>query len=356
MLSAGERLPNPRIASVLHEVNEVLEWARDHGIVHRGVTPDTVWFERETHALRISLALTSIPLQGLPDQRSDAQTIGRLAWAMLTGHPVSDPSTESLRDLRRDLAQRVVDETTAMIEGRTDGANRDVERFLSIIAMADALRQGEIEVAHLQAEMIEERRVERIRLEAEARASAERAEAIEARLRKERADFARQIASEEARIASEAQQVAVERAQLEQERLEHDRRVAALAEHEAGPKSTDVIPVISYVEDEFLRGERRYSWIIPVATIAMLVMMIFVGALMARRGTVPRTITIGKSTIVPTLRDSASGVLPRGGFLNQPTAAGVARARPDTVVKRDTVVRPDTIDSLPPDTLAIHRP
>src|ERR1044071_500601 len=38
LLSGGERLPNPRIASVLHDVNEVLEWAREHGIVHRGVT------------------------------------------------------------------------------------------------------------------------------------------------------------------------------------------------------------------------------------------------------------------------------------------------------------------------------
>jgi len=223
--------------------------------------------------------------------------------------------------------------------------------------MADPLREGEIEMARLQAEMIEERRVERVRLEAEARASAERAEAMEERLRKERADFARQIAREEARIASEAQQVAVERAQLEQERLEHDRRVAALSDRESGPQTTGVIPVISYVEDELLRGERRFSWIIPLATVGMLVMLIFVGAFMARRGAAPRTVTIGRSTIVPTGPESASGVLPRGGFLNQGTA-GVRRAVPvrrDTVVKRDTAVRPDTIDSLPPDTLTIPR-
>ena len=90
MLSAGERPTNPRIAMVLQDVNQVLVWAREHGIVHRGVTPDSLYFERETHAPRMSLALTAIPIEGVPDARSDARTIGRLAWAMLMGHAVSD--------------------------------------------------------------------------------------------------------------------------------------------------------------------------------------------------------------------------------------------------------------------------
>jgi hypothetical protein len=276
---------------------------------------------------------------------------------MLTGREFSDAAPESLSDVRRDLARRVVDETAAMVNGRAGGDGRDVERFLSVIAMADALRQGEMEMAHLQADLIEERRVERVRLEAGARASADRAEAMEARLRKERADFARQIAREEARIASDAQQVTVERAQLEQERLDIARRAAALTEETGTPRTAGAIPVISYMEDEFLRGRRGFAWIIPVATIGMLVLLIFVGALMARRAAAPRTITIGRTTIIPTRPESASGVLPRGGFLNQGNG-GVTRPTPsrrDSVVKRDTATRPDTIDRLPPDTLTSPR-
>ena len=48
-------------------------------------------------------------------------------------------------------------------EGKTSGDRDDVARFISVIGMADALRQGEMEIAELQAELIEERRVERIR-------------------------------------------------------------------------------------------------------------------------------------------------------------------------------------------------
>ena len=56
-------------------------------------------------------------------------------------------------------------------------------------------------MARMQAELIEERRAERIRLEAEARESADRAEEMEEQLKTERAEFAERIASEEARIA-----------------------------------------------------------------------------------------------------------------------------------------------------------
>jgi len=286
-LSTGERLPNPRIASVLQDVGEVLEWARAHGIVHRGVTFDSLYFDRETHAPQLVLALTPIPLEGLPDSRSDARTIGRLAWAMFTGHDEPDPAKESLGELRADLARRVIDETTAMATGQTSGDSTDVERFVSVIAMADVLRQGEIEIAQLQAELIEERRVERVRLEAEARASEDRAEAMEERVQKERSEFAEQVAREEARVASEAAQVTAERAQFEQERQDFAKRAAALAGQAGIPARADAKPVITPVEEELLRGQRRLSWMIPVSTIGLLVLLVFVGAMMARRGVVP---------------------------------------------------------------------
>src|SRR5215208_4064307 len=96
---------------------------------------------------------------------------------------------------------------------------------------------------------------------------------------------------------------------------------------------------------------------IPVATIGLLVFLIFVGALMARRSVVPRTITIGGSTIIPTRPESASGALPRGGFLNQGNGSAIKRSAPvpgDTSIPRDSIVPPDTVGT-PPDTLSLMR-
>ena len=155
---------------------------------------------------------------------------------------------------------------------------------------------------------------------------------MEEQLKTERAEFAEQIASEEARIASQAQQCAAERAQLEQERLDVARREAALAQQAGAPKTAKVTPAASHVEEEVVHGPRRFAWTIPVVTIAMLVVLIVVGALITRRRATPRTVTIGRSTIVPTRSESAAGTLPRGGFLNQ-----------GSVINRDPPIRLDSV-------------
>jgi hypothetical protein len=345
LLSAEGPLPNPRIATLLHEIYEVLEWSRGIGVVHRGVTPDSLYIAHETNQLCVLLGLTQIPLEGIPDERADARAIGALAWTMLTGHPYASGTAVSLGELRRDLAKRVVDETTAMVNWPNTGDAPDVERFLSVVATGDALREGEIEIARMQADLIEERRIERIRLEAEARAHADRAAAMEERLRKERAKFEEQVRQEEARIASDQQQVAVERAQLEQERLEFSRRLAAFRRLRAAAEQAGVAPVavtaplLNGPDDDILRGGSRYGWIIPVASVALLVLLIFVGALMARHSpTAPGSVTIGRSTLVPTTPRAAAGIVPKGGFLMQSGGNVSPRpARPDTTTK---VVRP----------------
>jgi serine/threonine-protein kinase len=43
-LKSGEAFSNPRAAVVLQEIWGVLDWARTSGVVHRGVTPDNVYF------------------------------------------------------------------------------------------------------------------------------------------------------------------------------------------------------------------------------------------------------------------------------------------------------------------------
>jgi hypothetical protein len=355
LLSSGTRLPNPRIAALLHEVNDVLAWARSQGVVHRGVTAETLMFERESQAARMTLGLTPIPLEGLPDAAADARTIGTLAWAMLAGRAYTPETPDSLRDLRRDLAQRVIDETTAMVNHSAHDGPPDVERFLSVIAMGDVLREGELEIARMQADMVEERRVERVRLEAEARAHADRAEALEARLRKERAEFERHIKREEARIASDQQQVAVERSQFEQERSQFTRRVIELERlrSEAARRGVETPPLPTAVpefvepDDAILHGGNRFGWIIPVATIGLLVLLIFIGALMARhRPVAPRSVNIGTSTVIPTETQPNAGVIPRGGFLIQSGGnVGSREARRTSsdsasVRRRDTTVVP----------------
>jgi hypothetical protein len=410
LLSAGEVLPNTRIAVALRDIKDVLIWAREHNIVHRGVSPETVYFEPETQSLRMLLELTPIPLEGLPDACSDARTLGSLAWTMLTGQAYSETSEQSLGDLRPDLAKAVVEETTAILDCDVNADEPDVERFVSVIAMADVLRQGEIEVAQMQAELVEERRVDHRRLEAEGQAAADRAAVIIERLHKERADFEERIAQDEARIANDEKQIAAGREQLEKERqelaacaadLERERASAEQAAEQAaeraaeraaaaaastpapeaaaaerpvlakGPttanthvpaETTDATPVPTgdHVEDEAPRGARRFGWIVPVGAVATLLLLILVGSLITwRRSTAPATIRIGRTTIVPRGPESASGIVPRGGFLNQTVpSVGDTTVRPDTTALPDTTPVSDTTparDTTPVRTVPVHR-
>jgi hypothetical protein len=356
LLSADGPLPNPRIATLLHHVNDVLEWARKLGVVHRGVTPDTLYLEHETKQPLILLEPTPIPLAGLPDAGADARTIGTLAWAMLAGQPYAGDAGQTLGDVRRDLAKRVIDETTVLVNWKSGDDAPDIERFLSVIAMGDVLREGEIEIARMQAELIEERRVERMRLEAEARAYADRAAAMEERLQKEREMFERQKRDEYARITSDQQQVAVERSQFEQERRDFARRLAELERRRAEIERLDAAaaPTLpqspTLVDEDFVVSGNRRSWIIPVATVALLVLLIFVGALMARRSPeTPGSIVIGKSTVVPAHPAANVGIVPKGGFLIQSTGSTGQRLPRDTFAVRDTAA------AKPPDTTALSR-
>ena len=47
-LATGERFTTTRVAAVLREVNGLLEWAREHNIVHRIITPDRIYLEPKT--------------------------------------------------------------------------------------------------------------------------------------------------------------------------------------------------------------------------------------------------------------------------------------------------------------------
>jgi hypothetical protein len=161
----------------------------------------------------MTLALTPVPLEGVPDASADARMIGLLAWAMLTGKVlVGDPSEKALIELRPDLAQRVAADTVAMIGSKHGIEPPDVQNFLAVIANGDALKQAEVEIARIQAELVEERRIERETLAAERLAEREKFDAekqvyvakaaeIEQRLADDRAEFERRIAEEEELLA-----------------------------------------------------------------------------------------------------------------------------------------------------------
>ena len=229
MLSTGDVPSHQHAAVILDDVRSALDWAREHGIVHRGVAPDTLLFNDGDDRPLVLLSPTPIPMESIPDACEDARTIGTLSWAMLTGERFDgSESADELAERRPDLARRVIDDTIAMTACRNGGEVPDVANYLGVIANADALRQGEIEVARMEAELEEERRKEREAFEAEQRACEARVRETEEQLAAEREDFARRIKEEEARLADAHQQLDVERAQIEQERIEFDERSADL--------------------------------------------------------------------------------------------------------------------------------
>jgi hypothetical protein len=373
LLAAEGALPNPRIATLLLEVNSALSWAREIGVVHRGVTPESLYIDPESRRPRVVLSLMPIPLAGLPDAASDAQTIGRLAWTMLTGRPYADDAPP-LRELAPELSSRVIDETTAMANVQSGDDVPDVERFLSVVAMGDALRKGEVEMAALEAELRARYQEEMSRSEARAREIEAHAAELQAQIESDRATFEDMRREEERRIASERQQVDVERAQFEQERSEFADRVAEFelrASIERPAEAATVMPPLASerAEAELLASGSRFGWILPVATVALLIAMIVFGSVFARHRQPAQTVIFGRgraAAVQPV--EVPQTIIPRGGFLSQsagsvgariPPKTGDSVARPDSIARpvsptrRDSARRRDTIphDTLfPPDT------
>lgn len=224
LLSRGEQLSFPRIASVLQDVKGVLDWARDNGVVHRGVTVDSLVFERDTDQVLLSLLPASIGIDSVPDACDDAETIGRLARAMITGEPPrSDDAKRPIGELRPELSTRVAEETDRMVSCASSAEAPDVSAFIGVVAMADALKEGEDTVDQLKAEFAAEQAAERDRFDTEMKAC--RNEAAE-----QAAAFAAEREAVRQRMAEQQTQLAAERAQYDQERIEFDRACEELAQ------------------------------------------------------------------------------------------------------------------------------
>ncbi len=193
-LATVEKFTTTRVAAILREVNGLLEWAREHNIVHRGVTLERLFLEPKTDRVRVSFSVAPIRrIQQSDAQTDDARTIVRLAMAMLTG--VADPTTydgKTLSDMRPELPERLHEATAALLEDKRVHTHADVASFIGLVGMADPLYQGETEAQRIRAEVLEEQRVEREKL------AAERAE-FERVMMEERATFEKHMADERAK-------------------------------------------------------------------------------------------------------------------------------------------------------------
>src|SRR5438105_13639161 len=84
-VTAVGAFPPARVAAVLRDVDSALDWARGNGVIHRRVTPDSVWFQQGNGKVLVTLEPVTIGPDALPDACDDAHALGELAWTMLAG-------------------------------------------------------------------------------------------------------------------------------------------------------------------------------------------------------------------------------------------------------------------------------
>ncbi|HXT16382.1 MAG TPA: protein kinase [Gemmatimonadaceae bacterium] len=375
-LERGEQFSSPRIAAILEDVKAVLDWARDKGVVHRGVTPDTLIFEQGSDRVRVSLGPTPIAMSGVPDGAGDARTIAMLAWAMYAGKPYGESdSVEPLASLAPNLATRVTDAVTKMLAAKDHAAAPDVATFIATIAAADVLKQAEVEIAAMKEEYDEQHARELQKCEVQRQETEQHAAEQASILAGEREEFDRIMSDERAAIEAERTAMASERAEfdrlmkerkdklaavraeLDQQRADLERRLSELEAyrlevervrkealaagaavaatavpapppHLKKPPKTDWEKFEAIDQDESdlvaVGGEGgRPRWMIPAGIATMLIILVAgIFSLTHRTNSAP-AIRLGNSTVVPTAPGipPAPAVTPRGGFLTQ-TAGG----------------------------------
>lgn len=236
-IATGEKFTTTRVAAILREVNGLLEWAREHNVIHRIITADRIFLEPKTDRVRVMFGVAPIlRVQQSDGPSEDARAVVRLALAMLTGTEDSRSyDDESLAASRPDLPERLREATVEMLDPNGSHTAADVSAYLALIGMADPLYAGETEASRIRAQVLEEQRVEREKL------AAERAE-FERLMTEERATFDRFMADEREKherqkaveLAAYEKLKADERAALERVKtLERDRAAKEKADLQA---------------------------------------------------------------------------------------------------------------------------
>ena len=258
-LLKGERLEKPRIADILADVDGVLEWARNERLSHRTATPDSIWIERGTNRVYVTLSPTEAPKTNRPDPRDDARTIGTLAVAMLTAKPMTDEHDGTLISMRPDLPQRVAAATEKVAACTTNDELPDISAFLASLAMADAIKEGEVEVARVEAEFRAQMKAEREKWEEEQTACRLANEEQAKKFAEERAEYERRSAKEKEQLATARAEIDKRRAEVEQARAELDAARAEFKEKRAAleARTKQVDKQVADLEKQKRRLERR---------------------------------------------------------------------------------------------------
>lgn len=242
-LLRGERMTNPRVADILGDVDGVLQWARGERLSHRNVTPDSVWVERGTNRVFVSLSPTEAPKTNRPDERDDARVIGSLAMAMLTAKPMADDHDGTLINMRPDLPQRVVDATEKVVACTINDESPNISGYLAALAMADAIKEGEVEVARVDAEFRAQMKAEREKWESEQQQWQLATDEQARKFAEERAEYERRSAKEREQLATARAEVDKRRTEVEEARTELDEARSAYklkkSELEARAKQVD---------------------------------------------------------------------------------------------------------------------
>jgi hypothetical protein len=129
-----------RVAAALGQVTSAVAWARDNGIVHRGLSGDSVRFQQGSGRVLVEMDFVPLgPGGGVPDAYDDARTIGQLAFEMLAGRRVNDATGVPLAELRPDLPSRVFRELSTAMNADRRAASADPNILIGyLVAVSDA--------------------------------------------------------------------------------------------------------------------------------------------------------------------------------------------------------------------------
>ena len=356
-LDRGAEFRNPRIAAVLQDVWSGLEASRALGVVHRSVTPNSVYFDSNTKRVVIALSPTAIPMSGDPGAVADAKTIGLLAWAMLTGAPY-DPtkSDQKLIDLAPNQASRVVEVVEKLVHVGDRDTAPDVATALGVIAAGDVLKQGEIEIQAMKEEYEEKHRQELEKCETH-RMETEQFAAEQASLIKEERESIERLAAEQASA------FAAERAEIEKFMKAREERIFSLRvdlEKQAARAARGLdVEAAASLDPPPSKPSNPRSTAKRAAMAGVLVLLIVAGAigiprfLSSRHAPAP-----AHTTIVPTAPTLDTTQLKRGGFMSQSAGGSVVQPRngPPLATSHDTLptetATPPRNDSVTADSAA----
>ena len=361
LLDRGRQFPNTRIAILLEDVHAALDWARQQGVIHRGVNPDEMVFERGTNRLIMTLTRMPIPINGVPDATSDARTIGRLAWTLLSGKTWTLETEQRLCELVPNLAKKVADETMMMSRLKDGAPTPDVMAYIGVVAAGDVLKRAEIDLIAAKDEVTEWRETEYRKFERRKKELEEKARADAAALAKEREEFRKFESDERAAIAAERAELEsntarrqkrltevrdeleeqrrlleqrlkelearrVEVDQLHEEALEASRAASAaiaIQPRHLSPIDHVVAVAVGPERKSELQRPRDWRgyvhWLMPSISVALLMLVIALGIGLAHRSRRPPSVVrVNGSKIIPTPPAGIdTGHESRGGFLSQ---------------------------------------